>query len=110
MFRLQSLLQGFGELVGTGRGLAAALDAFEALDYVRRVHAFDEAADALQVAGTAADKADVFDDAAVQIKKDCLIHKFLLLYKIISKYAYCITVFLVSPWFHSTASRISQNP
>ena len=27
----------------------------------------------------------------------------------ISKYAYCITVFLLSPCFHGTASRISQN-
>ena len=60
-------LNGTGELVAAGGRFIAAGDALEALQSVFGLHAFNQTADALQVAGAAADEADVMKGLVVVI-------------------------------------------
>ena len=65
-------LDGAGELIAAGGRFIAAGDALEAFQGVFGLHAFNQVADALQVAGAAADEADVMEGLVVVIdfKKD----------------------------------------
>ena len=69
---IKPCLDGAGELIAAGGRFAAAGDAGKAFNGVFSLHAFNKTADALQVAGAAADEADVMEGLVVVIdfKKD----------------------------------------
>ena len=52
-----------GELIGTGSRTIAAANAFESAYRLGYLHSLDQAADALEIAGTAAREADIMNAA-----------------------------------------------
>ena len=60
-------LDGAGELIAAGGRFIAAGDALEAFQGVFGFHAFNQTADALQVAGAAADEADVMKGLVIVV-------------------------------------------
>ena len=64
------LLQRLCQLIRAGSWAEAALDAFDAGDCLVDIHAFDQAGNALGVAGAAAGKTNVFYDAVFKGKVD----------------------------------------
>ena len=66
----QSLLQSNGQLIGAGGALHAALDSGHPVDDVLGLHAFNQSADALQVAVAAADELHVVDLAVLQVEEN----------------------------------------
>ena len=70
VFLSQSLLQSLSQLVGAGGGLGATGDAFQTSDGFLDIHAVNQSADALQIAGAAADVLHILYLAIFNLKEN----------------------------------------
>ena len=69
----QGFLQCLGKLVGAGGAFAATADAVDPGDDILHRHAFHQGADALQVAVTSTQEANIFQFAVFNLKCESMV-------------------------------------